>query len=130
MGRSVPRARPGTRTSGWISCSTWEVTYQANVDGTLDHGAAPWPVVVFVQGGLVAAGCYRWIVDDLATRGYVVALSAHMADLAFFESDNAVLALRAVQHVAAGAGTLAGAVAADVAHRRAAGPAMTHPAVR
>ncbi|MEI8254268.1 MAG: alpha/beta hydrolase [Deltaproteobacteria bacterium] len=97
-----------------------EVTYPANANGTLNRGTTPWPVVVFVQGGLVPFARYRWIANHFATRGYVVAMPTHIADLAFFETDNAVLALRAVQRAAGGTGTLAGAIATDSAHRAAA----------
>ncbi len=94
-----------------------EVTYPSNAGGELVRASrAPWPAVVFVQGGLVSASRYRWIASHLATRGYVVAVPTHIADLAFFETDNAVLALRALQHAATGTGTLAGCVATSAAH--------------
>ncbi len=97
-----------------------EVTYPSVAGGSLDPRGAPYPAVVFVQGGLVGAERYRWIANHIASRGYVVMMPSHIANLAFFETDNAILALRAVQHAAAGTGTLARAVSRDATHPRAA----------
>lgn len=54
----------------------------------------PFPVAVFVQGGLVETPRYRWIGEHLASRGFVALLPKHPFDLAFFAQDNALFALR------------------------------------
>lgn len=90
-----------------------EVTYPSDATGAPDRSRAPYPLVVFVQGGLVPVARYRWIAEHVASRGYVVAAPSHIADLAFFESDNADVALRAVRAANAAAGNvLAGLVSA------------------
>jgi pimeloyl-ACP methyl ester carboxylesterase len=93
-----------------------EVTFPATAEGSLDPNGAPHPAVVFVHGGFVDASRYRWLSTHLATRGYVVIAPTHFADLAILETDNAILALRAVQHAAAGTGTLANAISRDESH--------------
>jgi dienelactone hydrolase len=52
--------------------------------GALDDSLAPYPVVVFVQGGLVARDQYHWISARLASWGFVVAVPQYPAELAFF----------------------------------------------
>ncbi len=61
------------------------VIFPANDDGT--PRAGPFPAVVFIQGGLVPEGRYRWWAEELARAGYVVALPAHDLSLAIFTID-------------------------------------------
>ena len=56
----------------------------ADASGALDDSRAPYPVVVFVQGGNVAREQYDWISARLASWGFVVAVPQYPADLAFF----------------------------------------------
>jgi pimeloyl-ACP methyl ester carboxylesterase len=46
------------------------------------------PALVFIQGGAVPAGQYRWLAERLARRGFVVALPPHTLDLAIFSIEN------------------------------------------
>jgi pimeloyl-ACP methyl ester carboxylesterase len=46
------------------------------------------PALVFVQGGLVAPGQYLWLAEELAARGFVVALPSHAFELALSSVDN------------------------------------------
>jgi dienelactone hydrolase len=46
------------------------------------------PALVFIQGGFVAPEQYAWQARHLAAQGYVVAMPAHLLDLAFFAVDN------------------------------------------
>lgn len=55
------------------------------------------PVAVLVHGGLVSPGRYEWLAVHLATRGFVVIAPSHALDLAFFEQENAVAALRVLR---------------------------------
>lgn len=55
------------------------------------------PVAVLVHGGLVSPDRYEWLAVHLATRGFVVLVPAHALDLAFFEQENAVAALRVLR---------------------------------
>jgi hypothetical protein len=67
----------------------------------LDAEGAPaageWPVVAFVQGGLVARERYLWLATHLATRGYVTVLPSHTADLAITSPDNAASVVRGLR---------------------------------
>jgi pimeloyl-ACP methyl ester carboxylesterase len=55
------------------------------------------PVAVLVHGGLVSPDRYEWLAVHLATRGFLVLVPAHALDLAFFEQENAVAALRVLR---------------------------------
>jgi pimeloyl-ACP methyl ester carboxylesterase len=55
------------------------------------------PVAVLVHGGLVSPDRYEWIGVHLATRGFVVLVPSHALDLAFFEQENALAALRVLR---------------------------------
>jgi pimeloyl-ACP methyl ester carboxylesterase len=55
------------------------------------------PVAVLVHGGLVSPDRYEWLGVHLATRGFVVLVPGHALDLAFFEQENAVAALRVLR---------------------------------
>lgn len=55
------------------------------------------PVAVLVHGGLVSPDRYEWLAVHLATRGFVVLVPAHALDLAFFEQENAIAALRVLR---------------------------------
>ncbi len=93
FGAAFVRARTQARLSEQVA---YEVDYPAAADGTPDAAGAPDPVVVLEQGGLVAPQRYRWLAAHLATRGYVVVLADHTADLAITQVDNGRLALDAV----------------------------------
>jgi predicted dienelactone hydrolase len=86
-----------------------QVIFPSLSDGTLDVSGAPYPVVVFVQGGNVERKRYHWLASHLATRGYVVAMPDHPFNLSILETDNSILALRALRE-AAQEGTLLRAV--------------------
>jgi predicted dienelactone hydrolase len=90
-----------------------DVEYPALADGRLDRARAPYPAVVFVQGGLVEAARYGWMARHLASRGYVVLRPHHALGLAIFETDNANIAITSLRRAAADSSTdatLAGAV--------------------
>jgi alpha-beta hydrolase superfamily lysophospholipase len=55
------------------------------------------PVAVLVHGGLVSPERYEWLAVHLAMRGFVVLVPAHALDLAFFEQENAIAALRVLR---------------------------------
>lgn len=61
-----------------------ELFYPSREDGTLDPAGAPYPAVVFIQGGRVPVEEYRWLAARLASWGFVVALPDYALDLAFF----------------------------------------------
>jgi dienelactone hydrolase len=83
------------------------VVVPADADGAVLPG--PWPVAVFVHGGLVPPARYQWIALHLATRGVVVALPSSPLDLAIMASGNASAALDGILADADG-GPLDGAV--------------------
>jgi pimeloyl-ACP methyl ester carboxylesterase len=60
--------------------------------GLDDEG--PFLPVVFVQGGFVPVERYRWLGRHLASRGFLVLSPAHALDLAFFQQENGLVALR------------------------------------
>ena len=93
FGAAFVRARTQARLSEQVA---YEVDYPATADGTPDPAGSPDPVVVLEQGGLVAPPRYRWLAAHLATRGYVVVMADHTADLAITQVDNGRLALDAV----------------------------------
>lgn len=76
-----------------------------------DEGGAAldgdFPVMVFIQGGLVAPERYHWLPAHAATRGYVSVVPHHSLDLAISQVDNGLYALDGVAertaHVAPGA---------------------------
>jgi dienelactone hydrolase len=68
------------------------VIFPADDDG-LPRKGAPFPALVFVQGGAVDASRYDWLAERLARRGYVVALPRHSLELAILETGNAAAAL-------------------------------------
>lgn len=79
------------------------------------------PVVLWVSGGLVPTARYQWLADHLASRGYTVIVPRYLWTLAFFENDNARLALTSAERrglvgsdakVAVGGHSLGGVVAA------------------
>tara|TARA_B100001989_G_C24548443_1_gene472562 strand:+ start:1933 stop:2820 length:888 start_codon:yes stop_codon:yes gene_type:complete len=70
-----------------------DVLYPSDAQGELDRTKAPYPVVLFIHGGLVRAVRYRWLAQHIASRGYVVLMSSHLADLALAQSDNSLFAL-------------------------------------
>jgi dienelactone hydrolase len=88
-----------------------QVVFPARADGTLDPSQAPYPVVVFLQGGGVARDRYHWLALHLATRGYVVLLPEHLFDLPILDTDNARLALQVMREATGAEGTLRGAIA-------------------
>lgn len=67
-------------------------------------------IIVLVQGGAVDVTRYRWLADDLASHGYVVIAASHLANLAIFDVEASLRALRAVRAAAEG-GALAGRIA-------------------
>ncbi len=71
----------------------YSVSFPASDAGELDRAGAPYPVFVFVHGGLVEPSRYRWLATHLASRGYVVVSPQTPLDLAIFESYNASIAL-------------------------------------
>jgi len=71
----------------------FEATWPADANGALDPTAAPYPVVLSIQGGLVEPERYRWLAEHMATRGYVVLAPWHATDLAILEPDNGSYAL-------------------------------------
>jgi hypothetical protein len=73
------------------------VVYPADELAGPDSSLGDWPVVVVVQGGLVAPERYLWIASHLATRGYLAVLPSHPSDLAISASDNAAAALRGLR---------------------------------
>jgi dienelactone hydrolase len=87
-----------------------QVVFPALADGTLDATGAPYPTVVFLQGGSVARKRYHWLALHLATRGYVVLLPDHVLDLAILDTDNASLGLRVAREAASAEGTLSRAI--------------------
>jgi alpha-beta hydrolase superfamily lysophospholipase len=91
------------------------VVFPADSQGNLRRPVAPsfYPIVLFIHGGLVPFDQYRWLARHFATRGYVVVGAAHVLDLAVFQPDNSLAALRAVRAASTVAGhTLEGAVGA------------------
>lgn len=80
----VARAVFEVRASGTDLVPT-TVLYPAHADGTPRPG--PHPAVVFIQGGFVATGRYEWLAEQLAQRGFVVALPENLLGLAFFSVD-------------------------------------------
>jgi predicted dienelactone hydrolase len=91
-----------------------EVTFPADVDGTLRRDRAPYPTILFIAGGAVTPVRYRWITEHLATRGFVVIAPSYPLDLAIASPENTHQSLLAVRSVAARAGhPLERAVAPD-----------------
>lgn len=88
-----------------------QVVFPARADGTLDATRAPYPPVVFLQGGGVARERYHWLARHLATRGYVVLLPEHLFDQAVLDTDNASLGLGILREAASESGTLRDAIA-------------------
>lgn len=64
------------------------------VDATEAPANNNWPVIVLIQGGLVAPERYQWMATHWASRGYATVIPDFPMDLALFASDNAVSALR------------------------------------
>lgn len=64
------------------------------IDASGEAAGQDWPVVVLVQGGLVASDRYLWMATHWASRGYATVVPDFPMDLALFASDNAVSALR------------------------------------
>lgn len=74
-----------------------DVLAPADASGELLEG--PFPVVVFIHGGLVGQRRYEWLTRHIASRGFVVVAPAHRWQLAFFEQGagpDALAALRAI----------------------------------
>jgi dienelactone hydrolase len=69
-----------------------EVVVPTTENGTVDAG--PWPVMMFVQGGLVDRDRYLWLASHLASRGYATLLPDFPLDLALLTDDDAVSPLR------------------------------------
>ncbi|MDP3275440.1 MAG: alpha/beta hydrolase [Deltaproteobacteria bacterium] len=91
---------------------TVDVVFPSDSAGNLDRRGAPYPVIVFTQGGLVPSDRYRWLAKHFATRGYVTLSTRHVLDLAIFQVDNGTAALQALRRTASTPGhTLANAVA-------------------
>lgn len=96
-------SRPGDLgEDGPYGASLWTRTYAARVVGRVrtdvvlptgedvpDHA----PIVVFVQGGAVAAERYHWLAAHFASRGYATIVPHHPLDLAIFSTGNAQDAL-------------------------------------
>lgn len=88
-----------------------DVYFPADSQGNLDRVHAPYPIVLFIHGGLVPFEQYKWLSKHFATRGYVVIGAAHALDLAVFQPDNSMAALRSVRSASIITGhTLEGAV--------------------
>ena len=86
-----------------------DLFFPADDTGALDESLAPYPVVVFVQGGNVARDQYEWISARLASWGFVVAMPQYPADLAFFgksRTSDTVDALEALNQAGFFAGDL------------------------
>lgn len=64
------------------------VTTPLGVD--LERAQGPFPLVVFVHGGLVPAERYLWLMEHISSRGFVVVAPKHLGDLAFFAQGNAL----------------------------------------
>lgn len=86
-----------------------EVVFPSDADGWLAEGG-PFPVVAFVQGGLVDVEQYRWLNAQLASRGYLVVAARHPAGLALLASDDSAIALSAVERWSEREGLLHGSV--------------------
>ncbi len=90
------------------------VVFPADSQGNLVRPATPYPIVLFIHGGLVPFEQYSWLSKHFASRGYVVVGAAHVLDLAIFQPDNSVAALNVVRVASTIAGhTLEGAVSAQ-----------------
>ncbi|MFK7927683.1 MAG: alpha/beta hydrolase [Myxococcota bacterium] len=76
--------------------SIFEVHVPVLADGELADG--PFPAVLFVHGGLVGPGRYRWWAEHVASRGYVVVTATHPSDLAIFAQGTSGEALDAVRN--------------------------------
>lgn len=72
-----------------------EVHVPLDADGRVAEG--PFPVVVFVHGGLVPLERYRWFSEHVTTRGYVALAVSHPSDLAIFAQGTSDEALRALR---------------------------------
>jgi predicted dienelactone hydrolase len=66
-----------------------DVIYPSDSQGAVDRSGAPYPVIVFVQGGLVTVQRYQWLTAHLASRGYVVLAPHHQLDLPVLEVETA-----------------------------------------
>jgi dienelactone hydrolase len=71
-----------------------EVDLVIPVDADGKPAGQDWPVVVLIQGGLVAPERYLWMATHWASRGYATVVPDFPMDLALFAPDNAVSALR------------------------------------
>ncbi len=93
----------GTYAVGWkpeVDVDRWvlpdfdlDVFYPALSDGAFDFRESPYPVVMLVQGGLVAREDYYFLADRISSWGYVVVLPSYPFDLASFGPTRASAAL-------------------------------------
>ncbi len=116
--RSGLPGEQGPYGAAWVRASTTarvderlgvEVVFPSDADGWLAEGG-PFPVVAFVQGGLVDVEQYRWLHTQLASRGYLVVAARHPGGLAMLASDDSAIALSAVERWSEREGLLQGAV--------------------
>lgn len=88
-----------------------EILYPSDEAGALHPEVQGAPMVLLEHGGLVAPARYRWLGAHFATRGYVVLLPDHPAQLAILEPDNGLYALEELERLSAeGPELLRGAV--------------------
>lgn len=111
-GAAVQEERVAARVSGAVRV---DVVYPSDAEGEPATEAAPTPVLVMEQGGLVRTDRYWWLAAHLASRGYVTVLPSHFANLALFEVGNGIAALDALPMeagaIAVGGHSLGGVVA-------------------
>lgn len=67
-----------------------EALITAPLDLSGERAQGPFPLVVFVHGGLVPAERYLWLMEHISSRGFVVVAPKHLGDLAFFAQGNAL----------------------------------------
>jgi predicted dienelactone hydrolase len=67
-----------------------EVLFPSDAAGRPERppGGPGLPALLFVQGGGVSVEGYRWLAEEVARAGWVVALPVHPLDLAIFAVDN------------------------------------------
>ena len=72
---------------------TMEVFYPSLPDGSFDDSGGPYPMIFFVQGGLVLVEDYFFLAEHLTSWGFVVALAHYPRDLAIYNPDLTLAAL-------------------------------------
>ena len=72
---------------------TMEVFYPSLGDGSFDGSGGPYPVILFVQGGLVLVEDYYFLAEQLTSWGFVTAMAHYPRDLAIYNPDLTLAAL-------------------------------------